>query len=198
MKFLSIEYQYKKSGHNLIAGIDEVGRGALAGPLVAAAVILAPNMRLSGLNDSKKISDKLRRELSYKIMDGALAYAFGLVEAEEIDKVGIARANFLAFKRALLGLNIKPDLVLADYFNYTNLPYKTIGIVKGDSKVRSIAAASVVAKVYRDDLMKQYHAEYPNYGFDKHVGYGTALHIQNIKSYGLSKLHRRSFVVKQL
>lgn len=193
MSFIAIENNYKKQGYELIAGIDEVGRGALAGPLVAGVVILPTQIRLPKLNDSKLISKKVREELSAIIIEKCVSWAVGEISAKEIDKVGISKANFLAFERALENLQVKPDFVLADYFNFKNLSYPNKGVLGGDRKVRTIAAASVVAKVYRDNLMQKFHEQFPEYGFDKHVGYGTLKHRQAIAKHGPCQLHRKSF-----
>jgi ribonuclease HII len=193
MSFIDIENTFRKRGFEIIAGIDEVGRGALAGPLVAGVVILPTRIRLPKLNDSKLLSKKVRENLSAIIIEKAVSWVVGEVSAKEIDKIGVARANYLAFERALENLQVKPDFVLADYFNFDNLPYPTKGILGGDKIVRTIAAASVVAKVYRDNLMKKYHEEFSEYGFDKHVGYGTIKHREAIAKYGPCKLHRTSF-----
>lgn len=193
MSFSRIENSYIKKGYKLIAGIDEVGRGALAGPLVAGAVILSDKIKLPKLNDSKLLSKKTRESLSELIITKSICWSVGEVSAGEIDKVGIAKANFLAFERALKNLSVQPDFVLADYFSFKKLSYPNKGILGGDKKVRTIAAASVVAKVYRDGLMKKYHDQYPEYGFDKHVGYGTVGHREAIKKFGSCQLHRQSF-----
>lgn len=194
MKFLTLENIYKKQGYNIVAGIDEVGRGALAGPLVAGAVVLPARVRLPGLTDSKLLSQTQRERLSQQIIEAGATVAFGEVSAEEIDDIGIAAANKLAFVRALSAMRPTPHFALADYFTYTDLPCPSRGVAGGDKLVRSIAAASIVAKVYRDALMKKYHDEYPQYGFDTHVGYGTARHRAALKKHNLSSIHRRSFI----
>lgn len=193
MSFSGIENSYTKKGYKLIAGIDEVGRGALAGPLVAGAVILPNKIKLPMLNDSKLLSKKVREGLSELIIAKSICWSVGEVSAEEIDEVGIAEANFLAFERALKNLSIQPDFVLADYFSFKKLSYPNEGILGGDKKVRAIAAASIVAKVFRDGLMKKYHDQFPEYGFDKHVGYGTKLHKEAINKFGMCEQHRKSF-----
>jgi len=190
---------YKRNlGYELVAGIDEVGRGALAGPLVAAALILKPYVKLGGLKDSKALNVKSRNKFSEKIINGALDYSFGLVTPKEIDKIGISKANDLAFLRALQGLKIKPNYVLADYFSIYSYSCPVEGVLGGDRDVRVIAASSVIAKVYRDALMKVADKKYPRYGFIDHVGYGTETHRRAIKKLGLCPLHRRSFTYKTL
>lgn len=193
MSFSRIENSYRKKGYQVIAGIDEVGRGALAGPLVAAVVILKPYTKLVGLRDSKHVTERNRERLSAHIVRTSHCVSYGQVEADEIDKIGIAKANRMAFERALQKMDTSPDFVLADYFNFENLPYPNKGVLGGDKKVRVIAAASVVAKVYRDNLMKKYHEQFPQYGFGEHVGYGTLKHRRAIAEHGPCELHRKSF-----
>lgn len=195
MKFLQLEQKYHTDGYELIAGIDEVGRGAIAGPLIAGAVVLPIRVRLPGLTDSKLLSQLQREKLSQQIIEAGATIAFGEVSAEEIDDIGIAAANKLAFVRALSAMRPTPHFALADYFTYTDLPCPSRGVAGGDKLVRSIAAASIVAKVYRDALMKKYHDEYPQYGFDTHVGYGTLKHRNAIKKYGACHLHRKTFTL---
>ena len=195
MKFLTLEKKYHDLGFELVAGVDEVGRGALAGPLVAGAVVLPARVRLPGLTDSKLLSKTQRERLSQQIIEAGATIALGEVSAEEIDDIGIAAANKLAFIRALSDMRPTPHFALADYFTYTDLPCPSRGVAGGDKWVRSIAAASIVAKVYRDTLMKKYHDDYPQYGFDAHVGYGTLKHRNAIKKYGACHLHRRTFTL---
>lgn len=183
-----------KRGIKFVAGIDEVGRGPLAGPIVAAAVILPKNYKISGLDDSKKITPKKRERIYYEIRRKALAIAIGKVSHRAIDKLNIYRANLLAMKMAIEKLKIKPHYLLIDgERNVIDCPIPQRGICGGDRKCASIAAASIIAKVTRDRMMVRYHQKYPNYGFDRHKGYGTKEHFQKIFQYGPSSIHRRSF-----
>ncbi len=187
-----------------ICGIDEVGRGPLAGPVVAGAVMFPRWFRPDGsvleqLNDSKKLSAKMREELVPEIKKHALGWAVAAVEPDTIDSINILQATMLAMNNAVESLSVRPDLLLVDGNRFrTNLgiPYTTI--VKGDSKVFSIAAASVLAKIHRDELMAAYSTEWPEYGFDRHVGYGTAEHVRAIMQYGRCPIHRKSFKLRQL
>jgi ribonuclease HII len=174
----------------IVAGIDEVGRGALAGPVIAAAVILKNN--ISGLNDSKKLSPKKRSYFSDLIKDNS-SYAFGSASNYEIDNINILNASLLAMKRAILNLSVKPDLVLVDGIHKPDLDIKMEAIIGGDALKTEISAASIIAKVYRDNLMVEYDKSFPNYGFEKHKGYGTKEHLDSIKINGICSIHRRSF-----
>ena len=180
----------------LICGVDEAGRGPLAGPVCAAAVVLPKHLCLPGLTDSKKLTDKKRRELFPLIQQQALAYGIGFASEAEIDEINILQATFLAMKRALAQLNCQPDLALIDGNRETDfgLPVKTV--VKGDSLSANIAAASVLAKVSRDDVMVELAKTYPQYGFDIHKGYGTKAHYQALEEFGPCPAHRRSFLKK--
>lgn len=180
----------------LICGVDEAGRGPLAGPVCAAAVVLPKHLCLPGLTDSKKLTDKKRRELFPLIQQQALAYGIGFASEAEIDEINILQATFLAMKRALAQLNCQPDLALIDGNRETDfgLPVKTV--VKGDSLSANIAAASVLAKVSRDDAMVELAKTYPQYGFDIHKGYGTKAHYQALEEFGPCPAHRRSFLKK--
>lgn len=180
--------------NQLVAGVDEAGRGPLAGPVVAAAVIIEPNILITGLNDSKKMTDKNRRKLFEIIYKNALDVSVGFVDAEEIDEINILQAAVKAMKIALNGLRVVPQHILIDgnYFTDCDIPYTTI--IKGDGISVSIAAASIIAKVTRDDWMIKQSLLYPRYGFDKHKGYPTDFHFQAIEKYGLCPLHRKSFV----
>lgn len=182
-----------KQGYKYIAGIDEAGRGAWAGPMVAAAVILPKGFKLKGLNDSKKLSAKQRDEFFDVITNKALAYYTCIISSKEIDKDGVGKANLLAIKKSAEGLKIKPDYILIDSFKvaWKDIPAKSI--TKGDTKVIAIAAASVIAKVTRDRLMIGCHRKFPKYGFDKHKGYGTKQHHQNLQQYGITSIHRLSY-----
>ena len=183
-------------GYQLICGVDEAGRGPLAGPVCAAAVILPPHLEIPGLDDSKKLSDKRRRELFPVIKEQAIAYGIGLASHEEIDEINILQATFLAMERAIAQLQIKPEYALVDG-NRTKdfgLPVKTV--VKGDSLSANIAAASVLAKVTRDMLMEEAAVEYPGYGFEIHKGYGTRAHYDALREKGPSSIHRMTFLKK--
>ena len=183
-------------GVQVICGVDEAGRGPLAGPVCAAAVILPPHLEIPGLTDSKKLTDKKRRELFPMIQEQALAYGIGMASEQEIDEINILQATFLAMQRALDQLHVKPDLALIDGNREKDfgLPVKTV--VKGDSLSMNIAAASVLAKVTRDDLMVQLAQTYPQYGFEIHKGYGTKAHYGALAEHGPSPIHRMSFLKK--
>ena len=188
----------------IISGIDEVGRGPLAGPVVAGAVVFPRRFRPEGsvlekLNDSKKLSAKMRAELVPEIKRNALGWAVAAVEPETIDRINILQATMLAMNNAVESLSVRPDLLLVDGNRFKTglgIPYTTI--VKGDSMVFSIAAASVLAKTHRDELMTAYSRIWPAYGFDRHVGYGTGEHIRAIMQYGRCPIHRISFRIRQL
>ena len=177
----------------LVAGVDEAGRGPLAGPVVAAAVIMPRDNIIEGINDSKKLSPKKREELFEKITQTALAYNITEVGHAEIDEKNILNATKLAMKQACMKLTIKPDVVLTD-FVHIDIDVPQVNITHGDSLSYNIAAASILAKVYRDRLMIQYAKKYPNYGFEKHKGYGTSEHIANLKKYGACGIHRKTFL----
>ena len=183
-------------GFQLVCGVDEAGRGPLAGPVCAAAVILPPHLQIPGLNDSKKLTDKRRRELMPVIKEQALAYGIAFATHEEIDQINILQATYLAMERALAQLNIKPDIALIDGNRAKDfgLPVKTV--VHGDSLSASIAAASVLAKVTRDDLMLTMAEEYPQYGFEIHKGYGNKAHYAALTAHGPSPIHRMTFLKK--
>ena len=180
----------------LICGVDEAGRGPLAGPVCAAAVILPRDLQIPGLTDSKKLTDKKRRELFPVIQEQAIAYGIGLASEQEIDEINILQATFLAMRRALDQLSVRPDLALIDGNRETDfgLPVKTV--VKGDSLSANIAAASILAKVTRDNIMIQMSEQYPEYGFEIHKGYGTKAHYAALTEHGASPVHRRSFLKK--
>lgn len=177
----------------LIAGVDEVGRGPLAGAVVAAAVILDPDQPIIGLNDSKKLSAKRREQLAEEIRDKALAWSLGRAEVEEIDTINILQATFLAMQRAVEGLPVAPDLVKIDGNRCPKLPYRMQAIIGGDATVAEISAASILAKVSRDAELVAMDTLYPEYGFAKHKGYGTAAHLEALRRYGATPIHRRSF-----
>jgi ribonuclease HII len=188
-----LENKLKKQGLSLIAGLDEVGKGALAGPIVAAAVILPDSFKARGIRDSKLLSPKKRESLFLHIIKNALQWSVGIVEHTLIDKVGIQQANALSFKKALHKLNLTPEYLLLDGLNIAPHPIEHEYIVKGDYKVLSIAAASIVAKVTRDHIMDTHHVNLPDYGFADHKGYGTVAHMKAIKEFGPSDIHRLSF-----
>ena len=191
-----IEQSCFDEGITLICGVDEAGRGPLAGPVCAAAVILPANIDIPGLNDSKKLSDKRRRELYPVIMEQAIAYGIGLADHLEIDEINILQATYLAMERAIQALKVKPELALIDGNRAKDfgIPVKTI--IHGDSLSASIAAASVLAKVTRDDMMLKMAEEYPHYGFDIHKGYGTKAHYEALRKHGPCSIHRMTFLKK--
>ena len=176
-----------------MAGVDEAGRGCLAGPVVAGAVILDENRPIHGLRDSKALSEKRRNELFEQIHEKALAYSVGMTAAEEIDRINILRAALLAMEKAVLSLGRKPDFLLIDGNSKTSLPIRQKAIIKGDSKCASIAAASIVAKVTRDRIMTEIETEYPGYGFSRHKGYPTKEHLGALRNLGPCPIHRKSF-----
>ena len=180
----------------IICGVDEAGRGPLAGPVCAAAVILPQNLELPGLTDSKKLTDKKRRELFPLIKEQAIAYGIGLASVKEIDEINILQATFLAMQRALDQLAVKPDLALIDGNRQKNFGVPAKTVVKGDSLSANIAAASILAKVTRDDLMVELAQQYPQYQFEIHKGYGTKTHYAALREYGSSPVHRMTFLKK--
>lgn len=193
-----LDYSYENNAHNegylVVCGVDEAGRGPLAGPVFAGAVILPENYTHEILNDSKKLSEK-KRDLVYDdIIRDAVSWSVGMATEQEIDDINILNATFLAMKRAVEGLNIKPDLAFVDGNRYANTGVKEITIVKGDSKCMSVAAASIIAKVSRDRFMQEVDKQYPQYQFSKHKGYGTKLHYEMIEQYGISPVHRKTFL----
>lgn len=191
-----IEDSFYDQGLQVICGVDEAGRGPLAGPVCAAAVILPRGLEIPGLNDSKKLSDKRRRELFPQIQKQALAFGIGFASEKEIDAINILQATFLAMERALAQLPVKPELVLIDGNREKDfgIPVKTV--VKGDSLSANIAAASILAKVSRDDVMLEMAREYPQYGFEIHKGYGTKAHYDALRQFGPSPIHRQTFLKK--
>ena len=190
---LAFEREFTAKGKQLIAGIDEAGRGPLAGPVVVASVIMPLDNIINGINDSKKVAEKKRELLYQKIIDTALAYDIEVIDEKTIDEINILNATKMGMQNCIKNLKIKPDLVLIDAVEIKS-DVETLSIIKGDAKSYSIAAASILAKVYRDNLMREYDKEFPMYGFAKHKGYGTKMHIDAIKQYGICKIHRRSFV----
>lgn len=185
------EDQYPNS---IVCGIDEAGRGPLAGPVAAAAVILPRDCQILYLNDSKKLSEKKRELLYDEIREKAVAYGVGIVGPDRIDEVNILQATYEAMRLAVAQLKVKPEILLNDAVTIPLVELKQIPIVKGDAKSVSIAAASILAKVTRDRMMMEYDKLFPEYGFGKHKGYGTAAHIQALKEYGACSIHRKSFI----
>lgn len=184
----------------LVCGIDEAGRGPLAGPVVAAAVILDPARPIAGLNDSKKLSERKRVALADLIRQNALAWCVAEASVEEIDRLNILQATLLAMQRAVAGLSVRPESALVDGNRCPRLDIPVEAVVKGDGKIASIAAASILAKTIRDAGMLALHAQYPQYGFDRHMGYPTAAHCAALQAHGASPVHRKSFgpVAQQL
>lgn len=196
------DYEYEaraaENGYTAVCGVDEAGRGPLAGPVCAAAVILPQGLVIEGLNDSKKLSEKKREMLYDKVTENALAWSVAFASEAEIDEINILQATFLAMKRAVKGLNVKADYALIDGNRMPPLDINGETVIKGDSLSMSIAAASIIAKVTRDRLMLEIDKEYPQYLFSQHKGYGTALHYEMLEKHGISPVHRRSFLKKIL
>ncbi len=192
------ENEARKKGYKFVCGVDEAGRGPLAGPVFAAAVILDQNRMIEGLNDSKKLTEKKREYLYDCIKEKAISYSIAAASEKEIDDINILNATFLAMQRAIYGLSIPTDMALIDGNRCPALKIDSKAIIKGDSLSASIAAASILAKVERDRLMKQMSQKYPQYNFEEHKGYGTKLHTDLIKEYGPCEIHRRSFLKKIL
>ena len=190
------EFEKKYSDCAYICGIDEVGRGPLAGPVMTAAVILPQNCRILYINDSKKLTEKRREELYAEIMEKAVAVGIGYASHERIDEINILQATYEAMRMAVSKLAIQPDLLLVDAVHIPDIGCRQVSIVKGDARSQSIAAASIIAKVTRDHLMSAYDACFPEYGFASNKGYGTAAHIQALKTAGPSPIHRRTFIRK--
>lgn len=196
MNWLEYEKLYNDNGNKIVCGIDEAGRGPLAGCVYAAAVILPDGVLIEGVNDSKKLTEKKREYFFDVIKEKALSYSISFSAPEEIEKYNILNATFLAMKRAVNGLSIKPDVALVDGNRLPELDIESHCIVKGDSLSESIACASILAKVARDRVMKKEAEKYPEYGFEKHKGYGTAFHMEMIRKYGPCPIHRKSFLKK--
>lgn len=194
----SIENEYREKGFNVICGVDEAGRGPLAGPVYAAAVILPSDCVIEGLNDSKKLTEKKREKLFDEIKEKALAYGIASADEKKIDEINILNATFLAMKRAIDSLSVKPDLALIDGNQKPHTDIEEVTVIKGDAKSMSIAAASVLAKVSRDRFMLEMAEKYPQYEFARHKGYGTKLHYEKIAQYGVCDIHRRTFLKKIL
>lgn len=191
-----IEKSHFENGIKCICGVDEAGRGPLAGPVCAAAVILPPNLQIPGLDDSKKLTDKRRRELFPIIKEQALAYGIAFADHKEIDEINILQATYLAMQRAIDALSIKPELALIDGNRAKDFGIAVETVIKGDSLSASIAAASILAKVTRDDYMLEMAKAYPQYDFEVHKGYGTKLHYEKLEQYGPSPIHRMTFLKK--
>lgn len=187
-------YEKEYAAFSYICGIDEVGRGPLAGPVVAGAVILPKDCKILYLNDSKKLTEKKREELYDIIMEQAVATGLGFVSPERIDEINILQATYEAMREAISNLEVKPDLLLNDAVTIPKVAIKQVPIIKGDAKSISIAAASIIAKVTRDRLMVQYDSVFPEYGFASNKGYGAAMHLEALKKYGPTPIHRRSFI----
>ena len=188
------ENDLRKKGFQYICGIDEAGRGPLAGPVVVASVIMPTDSMIEGVNDSKKVSEKKREKIYEQILEEAISYGVAIIGQDEIDEINILNATKKGLTISLQELTQKPDLILVDALNGIDtmgIPYDSV--IKGDAKCYSIAAASIIAKVTRDRIMREWDKTYPEYGFEKHKGYGTAAHIAAIREYGLCPIHRRSF-----
>lgn len=192
--WFKFENEAKAQGYNIVCGIDEAGRGPLAGPVCAAAVILPEGCEIEGINDSKKLTEKKREALYDVIIEKALAYGIATADEKEIDEINILQATYLAMNRAVQKLSIKPDMALVDGNRDPKLGVPTQTIVKGDARSMSIAAASILAKVTRDRFMLEMDEKYPQYQFAKHKGYGTKLHYEMLAQYGPSEIHRMTFL----
>ncbi|MCR5279736.1 MAG: ribonuclease HII [Lachnospiraceae bacterium] len=191
-KLKAYEREYEHLGY--VCGIDEVGRGPLAGPVVAGAVILPKDCQILYLNDSKKLTHKKRDELYDVIMEGAVSVGIGIVESDRIDEINILQATYEAMRQAISKLTVKPDVLLNDAVTIPSVDIKQVPIIKGDAKSVSIAAASIVAKVYRDRLMVEYDKQYPGYDFASNKGYGTAAHMEGLRKLGMTPIHRTTFI----
>ena len=193
-KLKEIELGFHKQGYKYICGIDEAGRGPLAGPVVVASAIMSEDSMIEGVNDSKKVSEKKRELLYDKILEEAISYSVSIISEKEIDKINILNATKEGLTQSIANLKVRPDLILVDALDKIDtlgIPFKPI--IKGDAKVYSISCASIIAKVTRDRIMRELDEIYPLYGFAGHKGYGTAKHIEAIKQFGLCDIHRRSF-----
>ena len=189
------EDELRKKGFKTICGIDEAGRGPLAGPVVVASVIMPEDSIIEGVNDSKKISEKKREKLYDQIIEEAISYSISIIGQEEIDEINILNATKKGLTNCLKELKVKPDLIIVDALSHIDtlgIPYESI--IKGDAKCYSISAASILAKVTRDRIMREWATIYPQYGFEQHKGYGTAKHISAIKEYGACPIHRKTFI----
>ena len=189
-------FEHKYSEYHAICGIDEAGRGPLAGPVAAGAAILPKDCQILYLNDSKKLSESRREELFLEIQEKAIAWSVGIVGPERIDEINILQATYEAMRQAIAKLDPVPQVLLNDAVTIPGMMIPQVPIIKGDAKSVSIAAASILAKVTRDHMMEEYDKEYPEYGFAKHKGYGTAAHIAALKEFGPTPIHRRTFITK--
>ena len=187
------ENELLNKGHKFIAGCDEVGRGPLAGPLVAAAVILDPFNKIEGLNDSKKLSEKKRLILSKEIMEKAIAYKITYIYPEEIDKINVYQASKKAMIESIKAMDVVPSFILSDAMPLNEIDIPHLSIIKGDSKSATIAAASILAKVERDNYMIELSKKYPEYGFEKHKGYPTKMHLEALRKYGVLDIYRKTY-----
>ncbi len=194
MDIYEFDDEYHRMGHKAIAGIDEAGRGPLAGPVVAAAVILPRGLAFNGLNDSKKVSEKNRKKLFFDIISSGAHAAIGISGELSIEKHNILGATRLAMKQAVRALAIEPDFLILDAVRLSDIPIAQDPVIKGDAKSACVAAASIVAKYVRDSIMLHYHDVYPLYGFDRHKGYGTRLHMSALRTHGACRIHRKSFI----
>jgi ribonuclease HII len=194
MMNLDYENNLRVEGYKMICGIDEAGRGPLAGPVYAAAVIFPENIIIDGVNDSKKLSPAKREKLFDIIEEKALSFGIGSASEKEIDNLNILQATFLAMKRAVKSMNVRPDYVIVDGSIYPDIGCIGKAEIKGDGRIFSVAAASILAKVSRDRVMLEYAKKYPQYGFEKHKGYGTKEHYAALETYGLCDIHRKSFI----
>ena len=190
------EHEAAREGFACVCGVDEAGRGPLAGPVCAAAVILPPDIQIEGLNDSKKLTDKKRRALYDVITEQAVSYGIAFADEQEIDEINILQATFLAMRRAFEKLTVTPDIALIDGNRAPGLSCRERTVVHGDALSASIAAASILAKVTRDRLMEEYDAQYPQYGFAVHKGYGTQRHYAALREFGACPIHRQTFLRK--
>lgn len=193
LRLKELDKHYIADG-NIIAGVDEAGRGPLAGPVVVAAVILNEDTFIEGIDDSKKLTEKKRKKAYDEIKEKALAYSIIEISEKDIDRLNILEATKLGVKKAVESLDIKPEIVLTDALRDLDISFNYVPIIKGDAKSYSIAAASILAKVYRDERMKELAEKYPEYSFEKHKGYGTKMHYEALKKYGMSEIHRKTFV----
>ena len=198
MDWLYYENTAYENGYNLVCGVDEAGRGPLAGPVCAAAVVLPKGLILEGVNDSKKLTEKKRETLFDVITEQALDWSVAFATVEEIEEINILNAAMLAMKRAVEGLKNPVDFAIIDGNRKPPLEIDCEAVVKGDAKSMSVAAASILAKVSRDRILRQYAVDYPQYGFEKHKGYGTKVHVEALKKYGPCEVHRPSFLKKKL
>lgn len=188
------EFEREYEGFGLVCGIDEAGRGPLAGPVVAGAAILPADCTILYLNDSKKLSEKRREELFLEIQEKAVAWSTGMASPERIDEINILNATYEAMREAIEGLSVQPQVLLNDAVTIPDIALRQVPIIKGDAKSVSIAAASILAKVTRDHMMAEYAKLFPEYGFEKHKGYGTAAHIAALREFGPCPIHRKSFI----